>query len=75
MRAMFQEVTVKQLIGMLLDCDLNSYVEIHTDNKDKNGRSHTYNFAGIEKATTMDGLTGKLYTKLYFHNGDFEREN
>lgn len=75
MRAMFQKVTVKQLIVMLLDCNLDSFVEIHTDNKDNQGRYHAYEFAGVEKRTQMDGLTGELYTKIKFHNGDFEREN
>lgn len=69
---MFQNVTVKQLIGMLLECDdLNSYVEIHTDNKDSEGRYHAYAFTGVDKKPTMDGLTGEMYTKIKFHNGDF----
>lgn len=71
---MFQNVTVKQLIKILLDCDLNSYVEIHTDNKDNEGRYHAYEFTGVDKKPTMDGLTGELYTKIKFHNGDFESE-
>lgn len=75
MRAMFQKVTVKQLIVMLLDCNLDSYVEIHTSNKDSEGRYHAYEFAGVEKRPKMDGLTGELYTEIKFHNGDFEREN
>lgn len=74
-KVMFQKVTVKQLIGMLLDCDLNSYVELQTENKDKEGRYHAYHFTGVKKEPTMDSLTGELYTKLCFHNGDFEREN
>lgn len=72
---MFQNVTVKQLISMLLDCDLNSFVEVHTDNKDGEDRYHAYAFTGVDKKPTMDGLTGEMYTKIKFHNGDFERDN
>ena len=69
---MFQNVTVKQLISMLLECDdLNSYVEVCTDNKDSEGRYHNYYFTGVDKKPVMDGLTGELYTKIKFHNGDF----
>ena len=71
---MFQRVTVRQLITMLLDCNLDSYVEIHTDNKDGDDCYHAYEFAGVDKKPVMDGLTGELYTKIRFYNRDFERE-
>jgi len=72
---MFPKITVKQLISMLLECDdLNSYVEVCTDNKDNKGRYHNYYFTGVKKERTIDCLTNEPYTKLYFHNGDFEKE-
>lgn len=35
---------------------------------------HAYEFDGVDKIPTMDGLTGKMYTKIKFYNRDFESE-
>lgn len=69
-------MTVRELINKLLDCDMNAVIEMRTSNKDSKGRTHSYEFTGIDKDDEYSKWddTKKMYIPLKFHNWEFDRE-
>ena len=74
-------MTVKELITVLLDCNMDDEVELKTLNSDKEGRWHVYLLKGVDAYpvgtfdTVNNRYTPKLAIRLLFDNYDLNKED
>lgn len=63
-------MTVRQLIHLLMELDLNAQICLMTSNKDQDNRWHEFGISGVNTVPSIDCEKTKRYY-IRFENRDF----
>lgn len=63
-------MTVRQLIHVLMEMDLNAQICLMTSNKDQDNRWHQFDISGVDTVPSFDGECNNYYY-IRFENRDF----
>lgn len=63
-------MTVRQLIQVLMELDLNAQICLMTSNKDQDNRRHQFGISGVNTVPSFDTEENKHYY-IQFENRDF----
>ena len=64
-------MTVRQLIYVLMEMDLDAQVGLMTSNKDQDNRWHQFGISGVDSRPTYDSIERTKHYYIRFENRDF----
>lgn len=64
-------MTVRNLIHVLMEMDLDAQICLMTSNKDQDNRWHQFGISGVDTVPSFDGVDNTEYYYLRFENRDF----